>query len=85
MEFLLDGIDRFPLEEEFADIHEHSDPLSLALLENSGSAVADLNAGSWCRQHLGGEGNDSTRVGVEEKVTDELTMILKQHYARAIM
>ncbi|XP_040244292.1 uncharacterized protein [Aegilops tauschii subsp. strangulata] len=67
MEFLLDAVDRFPLREEFADSHEHPDPVPLALLANPGSEVAapaDSSTGSGCAQQLSVKVNGSARDGV---------------------
>ncbi|XBI26358.1 hypothetical protein VPH35_051092 [Triticum aestivum] len=67
MEFLLDAVDRFPLREEFADSHQHPDPVPRALLANPGSEVAaraDSSTGSGCAQQLSVEVNGSARDGV---------------------
>lgn len=57
LEFLLDAADRFPLREEFADSSEHPDLVPLAVLpriDAPGVQPSESNAGSGCRQPVGG-------------------------------
>ncbi|KAM3295659.1 hypothetical protein ACQJBY_038138 [Aegilops geniculata] len=69
LDFLLDAVDRFPLQ-EFADSHEHSDSVPLILLASGGvgaTAPADSNAGSGCGQQIVGDGSEAARAGVRRR------------------